>query len=294
MFLIILLYAISASTTLIGKILLNYTTPIFLTGLRTFIAGAIFLAFASYNKKIIGIKRDLIYFFAIALSSFYLSNSLKFWALRYITNNTASLLSITEPIFAGILAYLLFAHKLTFKTIALLFVTTLGALLSQINLSSIELSLTLPIAIFIFSIALSSYGALLMRYLIKDKGYCPTIVNGLTMLFAGVLSLSTSFGLEATILKPINSEFLYLLATMVIISNLIAYQLYGTILKKHSILLISSAGFLRPFFSSIYDWAICAKAITPNMFLGTIIVLIGIILLYMEENKYLIKSNIKA
>lgn len=59
MFLVILLYAVSALTSILGKNLLLFTTPLFLTGLRTLIAGGTILIYLLIKKQNFKIKENI-------------------------------------------------------------------------------------------------------------------------------------------------------------------------------------------------------------------------------------------
>ena len=50
MVLIIILYALLASSFTMGKVLLYYTTPMFLTGCRMFTAGTLLLSYQYFNN----------------------------------------------------------------------------------------------------------------------------------------------------------------------------------------------------------------------------------------------------
>ena len=71
MILIIIMYALFAASFSMGKLLLNHTSPIFLTGIRMLIAGPILLAyqfFSHHGIHIIGLRgRGLSIFFSQGL-----------------------------------------------------------------------------------------------------------------------------------------------------------------------------------------------------------------------------------
>ena len=115
MFFILLLYAISASTFVIGKLLLTYSSPFFLTALRTSLAGLAFLLYLKSKDQRFSIKEYLFPCLRIALFSFYVSNIFKFWALKHLTSKVAAAISTFEPLFAVLFSYLVCAEKMTIK-----------------------------------------------------------------------------------------------------------------------------------------------------------------------------------
>jgi drug/metabolite transporter (DMT)-like permease len=285
---ILLLYAISASTFVIGKLLLTYSSPIFLTGLRTVVAGLAYLIYLKATSQFDSIKKYLFSCLQIALFSFYLSNIFKFWALKHLTSKTAATISTFEPFFAVLFSYYLCSEKMTLKKWLGLLLCISGSLVFTLenpfriaNVYNVS-TFGLAEAILLLAIAFSSYGAIFMRQLIRTSNCSVALVNGISMLSAGILAITTSVTLE----DPVHSitsfnqviPFFLLLGTMVIISNIVAYSLYGNLLKKYSAVLISSASLLRPFFVAVYS-----GAITYNLLLSSCIILLGLFLLYREE-----------
>lgn len=286
MILVILMYAISASTFIISKSLLSYTTPLFLTGIRTLIAGSLFLSFL-YLKKFTSIKKYIIPCLPIALFSFYISNTLKFWSLQHITTAQASLLSIIEPVFALIFSYVVCAETVTTRRILGIGVCMGGysfLVLQNFVLTPIHLLAT---CIFILCIAASAYGAMHMRFLIRYKNFTPVMVNGISMLMGGMLALGTSLFLEKPLLNfKLEGLALFagLLTIMIVVSNLLAYHLYTVLLKRYSAVLISCASFLRPFFTALYEWIFLLKPFPLYTAISAGVIVYGlVILLYAEE-----------
>lgn len=288
MLLVILLYAISASTFLIGKTLLTFASPIFITGARTLLAGFFMLIFLQLKKEKINLKNNFWIFLKIAFFSFFLANTLKFMALQYLTSQQASLLSITEPIFALFISYFLFSEQIKTKKILYLLICISGIVISQSsNLSNFSLSLYS--VILLAAIAFSAMGAILMRFFLINNNYSPVILNSITMLMGGLMSLSSLLILETRTSLNFNNfnnffYFIGLLLIMILISNIFAYNLYGMLLKKYSVMFISCASFLRPFFVSLYNYLLFGEYMSLNLIFSSGIIFLGLYLLYKEES----------
>jgi drug/metabolite transporter (DMT)-like permease len=276
---IIILYAVSASTFLISKSLLIYSTPLFLSGLRTLIAGIIFFLFLK-DRKTIEFKNYIVPCLIIGFFSFFMSNTLRFWALQYLTSEQSALIAISEPLFAILFAYLICSEITTIKQCVGLLLCMLGAA-SATPSFNLFLSFSLPTCVLFLSIVSSSLGALLMRKFIRFHNYSPTIINCISMASAGICALTTSFVIEDPLHKIVTAPplfFLIILAIMILVSNIFSYSLYGKLVKQYSAVLISSASLLRPFFVALYS-----GNITIQMLFSFIIILFGLIIIYYAE-----------
>lgn len=278
---IILLYAVSASTFMISKQLLAYSTPLFLSGLRTLLAGFIFLFYLKYRGTIDSYKKYIFPCLSIGFFSFYMSNTLKFWALHHLTSGKASLIAVSEPFFAILFAYLLCNETMTLRRWLGLALCMIGASMVALSNFTAPFNVALPDIVMLGSIIASSFGALLMRKFVRINNYSAPIINCMSMGSAGICALFTSFILEnplstTTTLPTIH--FLSLLFIMVLVSNIFAYSLYGSLLTQYSAILISSASLLRPFFVACYS-----GTLDLHMLFSTAIISMGLLILYQEE-----------
>lgn len=291
MLLIILLYALFGASFPMGKMLLQYTTPLFLAGSRMFLAGIIllgyqyFYAHAEFKFK----RKHLWYYFQIIFFGIYIAYILRFWALSELTSTKTSFIYNLSPFFASLYSYFLFQETMSKKQWIGLCVGFFGFFPILLSSSCSEQS----IGEFIFlswyevativSVALHSYSWIVMRKLIKDQSYEPPMVNGITMTAGGTLSLLTSVVYDG--FAPVTDvpPFLgYLLGT-ILISNIICFNLYGYLLHQYSATFVSFAGFLGPLFSAIYGWIFLGEPITWHFYLSTCIVFAGLYLFYQDE-----------
>ena len=103
----------------------------------------------------------------------------------------------------------------------------------------------------------SVYGWILLKQLINDDGYSPVSANGLSMLIGGSLALGHSLLTENWNPTPIHGPILPFLECtifLIIVSNCIAYNLYGHLLKRFSATFMSFAGLTTPLFSALFGW----------------------------------------
>lgn len=124
-----------------------------------------------------------------------------------------------------------------------------------------------------------------MKKLVRDKNYSPVMVNGLTMSAGGILALLTTFSYGDFFPITNIASFSGWLFTVIIISNLICYNLYGYLLKHYSATFLSFAGFICPLFAALYGWGFLGEKITWHFFASSTFVFFGLYLYYREEIK---------
>ncbi len=291
MTLIILLYALFASSFSAGKLLLCYTTPIFLAGIRMFIAGIILLAYQYFAPfEYFKFRKKHIWYYAqITIYGIYIAYILRFWALNYLTSSKTCFLFNLMPFFSSYYSYLVFREKITQKQWIGLAIGCLGFIPILISTSPTEMKLgelffiSLPELAIIVAVAAQSYSWVIMRKLVKDKSYSPMMVNGITMACGGFLALITSFFTDGFFPVTNVAAFSGWLTFVIIVSNIICYNLYGFLLKKYTATFLSFAGFLAPIFAALYGWGLLGEKITWHFYVSGIIVLFGLILFYKEE-----------
>ena len=127
--------------------------------------------------------------------------------------------------------------------------------------------------------ASSVYGWILLKQLVNDNQLSPLTANGTSMLLGGVFALAHSFFVEEWSPFPVTDYSLFLECTLllIIISNIICYNLYGALLKRYSATFLSFAGFTTPLFTALFGWMILGEVVTWPFFLSFLIVLLGLL-----------------
>jgi len=293
MLLIIILYALFASSFSFGKILLEYSTPIFLPGIRMFLGGLALLAYQYFyaNEEFRFKKKHWWLYAQIVFFGVYLNYILRFWALDYLTSSKTCFLYNFSPFFSALYSYFIFRESMSKRQWVGLIVGFVGLIPILLSSTTTEKTvgefffLSLPELAVLVSVALHSYSWIVMRKLVRDKSYSPTLVNGVTMFAGGFLALVTSFifetGPRVTNILP----FAGWLLIVILISNVICYNLYGNLLRKYSPTFLSFAGFLSPIFAGFYGWVFLSEHITWHFYISGVIVFMGLYLFYQEELK---------
>ena len=291
--LIILMYALFASSFSVGKVLLSYSSYIFIVGIRFFLAGAVLLAYqVLWLRKRIYVKRSHLWLYAqIIILGIYSAYLFRFWGMNYLSSTKTSLLFNSAPFFAALYSYFFFNERMTPKQWVGLVIGFLGMIPILITGSPEEkqlgefLFISWPELSIILAVALQSYSWIVFRKLVKDKNHSPMLVNSITMCAGGILALATSAWFEG--LTPVTdaSHFWGWLIYVIIVSNIICYNLYGYLLRHYSATFVSFAGFIVPFFTALYGWGFLNETITWHFYASCLIVFIGLYLFYQDELK---------
>ena len=292
MYTIFSMYAISASTFLFSKQVLLYSSPLFLSGIRTLLGGTVLLLYARYCKRCVwDFKKLLFPCLGIAVYSFFLSNILKFWAVQHTAAAHAAVIFLIEPLFVIVLAFCMFNERMTrTKWFGTALCMGSGLMLAQRQMYVLRGCdiVSWPSFFLCIAVASSAYGALLMRKLIKYEQASPTVVIGLSMAIAGILALAATFTevSSCTVTAEAFMPFMGSLIAMVVLSNIIAYSFYGLIITRYSALLISCGSFVRSFFSMLYGAVFFNEIVSWHAMGCAAILFIGLFVLYRDERAF--------
>ncbi len=282
---------------------LQYSPPLFLTGFRMLFAGVLILGFLFFARRedLRIRKHQLFPLILLALTSVYLSNAFEYWGQQYLTAAKACFIYSLSPFFAAVFSYFQFKEKLTRKKVTGLFIGFLGfipILMSQSGaeellggsfsfLSWAEISL-------ILATVTAVYGWVLLRKLGKDEGMSPLTANGFSMLLGGFFALLHSSMTEQWTPTPVTNfmGFIPGVFTIILVSNLICYNLYGWLLKRFTATFLSVAGLTTPLFASFFGWLILGETVAWPFFFSLGVISIGLWLVYSEELRlgYIVKK----
>lgn len=293
MFLVILVYALFASIFTTGKAALEIASPLFLVGSRMLIAGILLLSFQLIvrREKVHISFNTLKQICLLAFFTIYLTNVLEFWGLKYLTSSKTCLIYSLSPFLSAILSYFMLGEVLTKKKWAGLIIGFIGFLPILLNTTTTEDSTG---KIGFFSLAelavmgaafCSVYGWIVLKQVVTDHGCSTITANGMSMAIGGGLALINSYFVESWNPIPTTDLSLFFLYTaiLIVISNLICYNLYGYLLKTHSATFMSLAGFTTPLFTALFGYLFIGETISLSFYLSFAIVLFGLLIFYQEE-----------
>ncbi|MGB8367173.1 MAG: DMT family transporter [Candidatus Babeliales bacterium] len=305
--LVFLLYIFFASTFTFSKAVLVYGKPIFFIAIRMISAGIILLLydyfFSSCQPKLTRRSKGLLIQFA--LFAIYFAFVLEFIGLVHVTSAKACLLYNLSPFITALFSYFIFKERLTKIQWFGLFIGFVGFLpvlvVQQPFETLVDHFLSLPELLVICSTIAASYGWIVLKEL-TSNGYSATFVNGVGMLGGGLLALVTSFIWEKAprilegntdfilkIFPEVSSKIVGFLMfgwytlLLILVGNIISYNLYGYLLNRYSATFLSFAGFITPLFAALFGWFFLHEQITWHFFATIIIVFFGLYLFFKEE-----------
>ena len=300
---VIFMYAIWSTVFSFGKMALEVSPPLFLTGCRFLIAGVLFFGYLLLKDRL-SLKLSLKQFFlicALAIFGTYLTNAFEFSSLQYLTAAKTCFIYSLCPFFSAFFSYIHFKEKMNRKKWIGLLIGFAGVVpVLAMQKGAEELLSTIPffswpeLAMVAASIC-TVYGWILLRMLLQSR-VSILMANGTSMLIGGLIALGHSYLAESWSPLPVSSShfgaFLQGILIMTFISNILGFNLYGLMLKRFTATFLSFMGLLSPIFASISSWLILNESPSPIIFLSTFIVSIGAWLFYSAELKqgYIIKS----
>lgn len=292
MLLVVLLYALLASTFTIAKTTLMYVKPFFLIGFRMTLAGTLMLLylFLFNRKRFVLKKEDIFLFFKVSLFHIYFAYIFDFWSLQYMTSSKSNLIYSATPFVAAVLSYFLLGERLGWKKFS-------GMLIGLSSLIPIFMtqdsdnfnhffSISLPELALMFAVVSGAYAWFLVKELMV-RGYSLLMINGVAMFAGGIFAFITSFAFGDFSSNPIFDfwPFLFWILLLILVANIIVYNLYAWLFNHYSITLVTSAGFLCPIFGTFYGWIFLGEKITWHYFVALILVVIGLYIFNKEEKR---------
>jgi len=291
LFLILILYALFASTFTLAKAGLFFAKPLFLITCRMIIAGSLMLLYVHFcmQKKIHVARKYYGLMIQAIIFHIFLSFALEFSAMQYLTSSKACLLYSLSPFVAALFSYFSFNERMTFKKFLGLFIGFAGFIPTIVApawqegfswgfLSGAELML-------ILSVVFSTYGWIVVRQLVQ-AGYSTLLINGIAMLGGGLLSGISSIYFENALHVPAvfdTQRFFVILVAQIIIASGICYNLYAFLLNYYTATFLAFAGFICPLFAAFFGWLFLHEIITWHYFFTSAAVCVGLYLFYQEE-----------
>lgn len=294
--LVILLFALFASLFTLSKTALNYSEPFFLIGSRMFIAGVVLLAHQYlFNRAQFKVKtKQLLPLLVLGLVSIYITNIAEIWGIQHMSSAKACLMYSLSPFVAALLAYLILKETMSSKK-------WLGLVVGFFGLAPILMDFASPDEFtkdfFIFSwpelsilaaVIASVYGWILLKKIVHEYRFTPILANGFSMLIGGFFALCHSYlsGENWSPFPVIDAQykaFIECAIWMLIISNIICYNLYGYLLKRFSATFMALAGLVTPLFASVFGWYFLDEKISWHFYASMLIFSAGLFIFYQEE-----------
>jgi drug/metabolite transporter (DMT)-like permease len=299
MWLILLNYALWSSVFAVGKSAVLASTPVFLTAVRMLIAGVLLVGFQWFKDRS-QLKISLKALFGLSLFGFlgvYLTNILEFWSLEKISAAKVCFLYSLSPFLSAFLSYVHFGEKMTRKKwlgMGLGICAMLPVLMQQSGGLQAIGFLSWPDLAMFGAVIASVYGWILLRISLKNTNVTTPVANAVGMLIGGALAYVHAFAFEGVWPVTNNASFAWGVGSMILISNIICYNIYGLLLKRYTMTLLSFAGLLSPVFASLSAWALLGEPISPIILMCSGVILFALWLIHSEELRlgYVAKTKV--
>lgn len=290
-FIAVIEYAILASTFTLAKVAVAHADPLFLIGVRmTAAAPLMFLVHYFQSNNSFAIRRnDYVKLFLVSVFHIFLPFIGEFWALQFVSSAKTAITYSLTPFIAAVISYFLLKKKLTIKQTAGLVIGLLGLLPiffsgDDVAFGSELLHVSWPEFILLLAVISASYAWFIVSDLMQ-RGYGISLINGIAMLLGGIMSLVLWFFTSGDV-SPIRgdiSSFLLWTGLLIVVANVISYNLYGWLLRHVSITFMSAIGFLCPIFASLYGLVLLHENLGFAHAVALVMVGFGLWLFYRDE-----------
>lgn len=294
---LVLLYATWSSFFVTGKMMLAFSTPLFLTATRMLLAGVLMLGFLAIRRRS-EFKLNRSQWISIgflALFTIFLTNILEFWGLQYLSAAKTCFIYSLSPFLAALFSYIHFREKMTKAkwiglTIGFLGMTPVFmAQTGSEELLNAFAFFSWPTLAIIGAALFSVYGWVILRLVVKDNAVSPIMANGSSMFIGGSMALAASMLVDSWSPVPVAAESMSPFITgtigMTLLYNIICYNVYGMMLRRFTATFLSFMGILSPIFASITAWIFIGESPSWQIFLSTGIVSFGLWIFYRAELK---------
>jgi drug/metabolite transporter (DMT)-like permease len=298
MFLVALMWAAVALSFPISKYLISYANPLYAIGFRMLVAGSCLLLYhfvrtKSYREAKLCTKADVWAFVRVGIFHIYLSFVPTLWALQYISSIKATILYSSAPLFSSFFSFLFFGYRLSKIEWLGLCLGFLGLLPTffiapEIETKFFSSSVPVPELMLLIAVVAGSYAWFEVKAL-SVRGYSMFLINGIGMLVGGVISLAHYYAVvPAGGIFPVNDTlpFLATLAVLILLTNILTYNLYGFLLGRYSFTFLAFSRFLASIFGVIFGVFFFECPFTWAHMLGFVFVLTGLHVFYHGEKKH--------
>ena len=229
-----------------------------------------------------------LYLFMAVFFSIFITNVAEFWSLQYLSNAKAAFFYNLSPFFAALFSYFMFFEIMNLhKWIGLIcsFMGILPLIIQPDHAHTVRsIGMFLPELAMILASMSMVLGWMYVRKLVR-AGYSIFLINGIIMLFGGILALYASWLLEPWhTLAQVDHRVYYLyLPLIVVICNIIGYTIYTQFLKTYTNTFLTLAGCCGPLWAALYGWYFFNESITWEFVLAYSLVQVGMLIFYRQE-----------
>ena len=282
---LMLLY--SLSTLPLTKALLIYMQPFFLVGLRMSCAGTLLLGYMRLKGSLNVSKAQYGVYAKIIMFAVFVPYVLRYYGLHYGAALRADLLYNVGPLVTYFLAPCWTPEKIQWPRTCALLLGCIGMVLFlDTSLTAYcAAPLTWADGALIGSSISFCYGWAMIRTLVVDKAYAPALVNGVAMTGGGMLALLACVGIESAPYTTVKGDYwVPLLLAVVLISNVVAHNLYAILLRSYSLTLLQMGYWVSPVMVAVVQGLYMHGRVPVSSVLSCLCLLVGFLWMYRLES----------
>lgn len=290
MFLVVLMYALFALTFPLAKLAMGLiSSPLFFLSLRMLLAGCgmTLASFYVYPHRAELSLSDWALLFASGFFAIFVAFGCEFWAIQYVSSIKVNIFYSLSPFMTAFFAYFLEQERLSVKKILGLGAGFFGMLPLSWDFAEAQ-NVLLPTSVYdlglLGSVASAAFAWLIIKRLM-NRGFPLLFINGGMTLIGGMLCLvayvtSSGLSVPAVISWPL---LIVYMSGLVLISNVIGYTMYGSLLRRYSPTFLSFSGFMCPLFGLAYGYFFMHEPVSAPHILSLVCVFAGLVLFYTDE-----------
>lgn len=284
MFFLLILYTLN--TFPLTAAILPYTKPLVLLGLRMSIAGILLLGYIMLRKKMYQNKDHYSFYIKIIVFAVFLPYILRYYGLQHAATPRAYLLYNLGPVITYLVAPYWTQEEITWQRTGALILSFIGMILFLGNPLTAYCATPLVFADFALLASTISfcYGWAVMRNLIVNLNYAPALANGIAMFGGGILGLLAALCIETPPYVYNLTYFIVILTGIILISNVIAHNLYATLLHTYSLTLIQLGYWLSPIIAHVGQALFLQHTLSIYTCISGALICIGFIWMYKQES----------
>lgn len=277
--LIVLTTSLMGSSFAIGKIGLEYVSPLLLVGLRFSIAGTLMVVFVMLFKRPHPKKaKDWLRMGLVGAVQTAGVMGAIFLSLRTITAGESAILTFTNPLLVVIFGTLLMGIRYRLVQWGGVLVGFIGVFITMGSQVQMEIG-----TFFGFASAICwAAGTLLIKQ--WGRRFDTWVLTAYQMLFGGMILLAGSAFLEEAVLV-LNTTSMFVILWLSIPASIVQFAIWFFLLQKGHPGKVSAFLFLAPFFGVLSGWLLLNEKIGWSLLMGGTLIFIGIFLVNWPEKK---------
>ena len=271
------IYVFWGGTFLAIRIAVLELPPLFASGVRFLIAGAILYVFMRARGQVSPTPREWRSIALTSLCLFVATYAALFWAEQYVPSGVAAVIEATLPITAMVFEVFVFRQqRFRLRTGAALLLGFLGiAWLLMRNQHAFPI---FPCLIILASGTAWSLGGVLTRSMRRPRS--PALTAGAQMMLGGIvlLALSEATG-ELHTLPRISPHAAGALLYLIVAGSLLGFTAYVWLVARMPVTQVASHAYVNPLIALALGYFAAHETLTPSMLLASALVIASVVLI---------------